>query len=473
MNRTVSFKNILSAALVIFLSLVFTIPLAAGEESSEQIAYDAYLYAYPLVLMDVTMRQMTNVTAPDPNHGRAPINQFSHAQTFPPVEFKAVARPTFDTLYSTAWLDLSSEPIILSVPDTNGRYYLMEMLDMWSDVFDAPGFRTTGTGPGNFAITGPQWKGKLPKDVTELHAPTPFVWVIGRTQTNGGQDYEAVHAIQNMYLLTPLSRWVNPHRRPKPAPPVDPNVDNKTAPIIQVEQMDGLTFFTRFSEVLKKNPPHANDYPILHRMKAIGIEPGKDFTPPQGIDPSVFDQAAKSALDYMKNNQGGIATLVNGWSMMIENMGAYGTSYLRRAMIALIGLGANLPEDAIYPGVFIDSSGNPLLGSNPYILHFAQDELPPADAFWSLTLYDKDGFAVPNSINRYAISNHDPLHYNDDGSLDIYIQSSTPGGNREANWLPSPGPDAPDRRFTLVMRLYAPERKVLQGQWAPPALVKQ
>ena len=476
MNRMVSFKRILLAALVIFLSLFFTIPFAACEESPEQIAYDAYLYAYPLVLMDVTMRQMTNVTAPDPDHGRAPINQFCHAQTFPPVEFQAVARPTFDTLYSTAWLDLGSEPIILSLPDTNNRYYLMEMLDMWSDVFDSPGFRTTGTGPGNFAITGPQWKGKLPKDVIELHAPTPFVWIIGRTQTNGKQDYEAVHAIQDKYLLTPLSRWVNPHRRPKPVPPIDPNVDDKTPPITQVEQMDGLTFFTRFSEVLKKNSPHANDYPILHRMKAIGIEPGKDFAPPPGVDPSIFNQAAESALGYMKdkNNQGRLGTLVNGWSMMLDNMGTYGTSYLRRAMIALIGLGANLPEDAIYPGVYIDSSGDALVGSNSYVLHFTQDEWPPADAFWSLTLYDENGFAVPNSINRYAVSNHDLIR-NDDKSLDIYIQNNNPGSDREANWLPVPVPtdEVKDPPFNLVMRLYSPERKVLQGQWKPPALVKQ
>jgi hypothetical protein len=156
-------------------------------------------------------------------------------------------------------------------------------------------------------------------------------------------------------------------------------------------------------------------------------------------------------------------------------MGTYGTSYLRRAMIALIGLGANLPEDAIYPGVSIDSSGDPLVGSNPYVLHFTQDELPPADAFWSLTLYDENGFAVPNSINRYAISNHDPLHRNDDESLDICIQSNNPGGDREANWLPAPVPTekVPDPPFNLVMRLYSPERKVLQGQWKPPALVKQ
>jgi hypothetical protein len=197
-------------------------------------------------------------------------------------------------------------------------------------------------------------------------------------------------------------------------------------------------------------------------MKAIGIEPGKDFAPPQGLDP---DAAAKDALSYMKAYKGNIANLVNGWTMLTENMGSYGTSYLRRAVIALMGLGANLPEDAIYPRAVIDSQGRPLNGTNQYVLHFASDKLPPVEAFWSLTMYDIEGFPVKNEFNRYVIADADS-EYNDDGSLDIYIGNSSPGDSLEANWLP-----APDGFFTLIMRLYASGPEVLRGQWSPPSLI--
>jgi hypothetical protein len=404
---------------------------------------------------------MTNVLDTNNNYGGAPVNQFYHARVFPPVDFKGVVRPCFDTLYSSAWLDLNDEPIILSVPDTHGRYYLMEMLDMWSDVFDAPGFRTTGTGPGNFAVVSPKWKGKLPEGVVELRAPTPFVWIIGRTETNGPQDYEIVHQIQAGYRLTPISRWGKPHKRPVAPPPIDPSVDNVTPPMDQVENMDGLTFFNRFCDVLKKNPPHSNDFPILHRMKAIGIEPGKDFAPPSNLD---LDATVEDALNYMKAHQGDIGKLVNGWTMTTENIGTYGTSYLRRAIIALVGLGANVPEDAIYPAVFTDIDGKPLDGSNQYVLHFDNDQLPPVEAFWSVTLYDAKGFPVQNNLNRYVIADLDPV-YNNNGSLDIYIGYSSPEDDLEANWLP-----APEDTFTLLTRLYAPGSEILRGQWEPPAL---
>lgn len=296
MKRTVHCKELLFTGLIIILGLVFTSPHSARGESFEEIARDAYIYAYPLVLMDITMRQMTNVPYAGNIVGRAPVNQFFHAKVFPPVEFKTVVSACFDTLYSSAWLDLNDEPVILSVPDTNGRYYLMEMLDMWSDVFDTPGFRTTGTGTG-------------------------------------------------------------------------------------------------------------------------------------------------------------------------DNMGTYGTSYLRRAVVALMGLGANLPEDAIYPRAVKDSQGYPLNGSNQYVLHFDGDQLPPVEAFWSLTMYDMDGFAVKNDLNRYVITDADSK-YNDDGSLDIYIGNGSPGEGLESNWLP-----APDGFFALIMRLYAPGPEALRGQWVPPALI--
>ena len=478
MNRRMSFRSAVLTGLVVVLgSIVAGVSPAFPQDGAtqtgmssadplEQIAYDAYLYAYPLVLMDVTMRQMTNVAYTGKIPGRAPVNQFFHARTFPDVEFKSVVRACFDTLYSTAWLDVSEEPVILSVPDTHGRYYLMQLLDMWTDVFDAPGWRTTGTAPGEFGIVGPDWKGKLPEGVVELRAPTPSVWIIGRTKTIGTADYEAVHEIQAGLRLTPLSRWGKPHKPAEAAPPVDPGVDMVTAPMLQVAAMDGWTFFSRFSELLKKHPPHANDYPILHRMSAIGIEPGSDFAPPAGLDPAVLDGAAAAALAHMIERQANVARIVKtGWSMATENMGAYGTSYLRRAVIALTGLGANLPEDAVYPSAFMDSNGQRLVGTDDYVLHF--DQPPPVDGFWSLTMYDDKGFPVRNALERYAIADTG-LQKNADGSIDIYLGHMSPGTGLESNWLP-----APDGVFTLLLRLYGPRREVLEGQWVPPALVKR
>ena len=209
--------------------------LAAVAPISEQDAYDigveAYIYFYPLVLMDTTRRQAVNIDA-GKVIGRGPMNAFTHVPIFPPADFRDVVRPNFDTLYSIAWLDLTKEPMIVAAADTQGRYYLLPMLDMWTDVFASPGKRTTGTGAVRLAVVPPGWRGDLPHDVQRIDAPTPYVWIIGRTQTNGSKDYEAVHKVQEGYMITPLSQL---GKTPQPVKLViDPAVDMKTAPLIQV-----------------------------------------------------------------------------------------------------------------------------------------------------------------------------------------------------------------------------------------------
>jgi hypothetical protein len=184
-------------------------PASETANATRVTAEDAYIYGYPLVLMDVTRAKMTNV--PHALGMGAPINQFASVKTFPDATFTDVVSPNADTLYTQAWLDLSKEPLVLSVPDTHGRYYLMPMLDAWTNVFASPGKRTTGTGKGNFAITGPGWTGSLPVGVKEIKSPTDMVWVIGRTQANGKADFPAVNAIQAQYKLTPLSEWGKPY----------------------------------------------------------------------------------------------------------------------------------------------------------------------------------------------------------------------------------------------------------------------
>jgi len=437
--------------------------IVSADEASE-IAVEAYVYGYPLVLMDVTRRVMTAV--PRAGAHKAPINQFIHIREFPDYTMTDVVSPNADTLYSTAWLDLSKEPMILSVPDVGKRYYLMEMLYAWTNVFASPGTRTTGNGRGDFAIVGPQWKGKAPADVKEIKSPTNMVWVIGRTRTNGKEDYAAVRAIQDQYKLTPLSAWSKEYTPPDNAP-VAPGIDVKTPPVEQVAKMDAATFFTRLNTLMKDNLPAAADASALNSFTAIGVAPGTPFDL-KSLDPAV----AKSVEGSVKAAQAKIAAdarkphgkKVNGWDVM-TNLGRYGTNYLFRSVVALVGLGANLPEDAIYPRGTEDTDGQPLNGANRYVVHFPKGQLPPVNAFWSLTMYNSKQFFVQNPINRYAIGDRDKLKFNDDGSLTINIQHESPGKEMESNWLPAPADS-----FNMFMRLYWPKKEIVAGAWKMPGV---
>ena len=448
--------------------LLAMLPAAAGaqapitEQEAHAIAVDAYLYFYPLISMDLTRRQSTNIEA-GKEFGKGPMNAFTNVPAYPPGDFKGVVRVNFDTLYSIAWLDMTTEPMVISAPNTDGRYYLLPMLDMWSDVFASPGWRTTGTQAANYLLTPPGWSGNVPSGMTRISAPTPIVWIIGRTKTDGPPDYEAVHKIQAGYKVTPLSQWG------KPAQPVavniDPSVDMKTPPKTQVDTMPAGKFFAYAAELLKVNPPHITDQPIIAQLKKIGIEPGKSFDMDK-VDLAIRNALAKAPEDAQQLMAWKLPTLarvVSGWSMNTDTMGVYGTYYLKRAIVTQVGLGANLPEDAIYPINLADESGKPLDGQNKYTLHFDKTDMPPVNAFWSVTLYDSDGFQVPNSLNRFAVSSWMPFKYNADGSLDLYFQNESPGADKEANWLP-----APKAPFNLTMRMYAPRSEALTGKWNPP-----
>jgi hypothetical protein len=435
-------------------------------EEAHAIGVEAYVYFYPLLTMDITRKQFTNIE-PGKEFGKGPMNMFVSVPQYPPANFKGVVRSNFDTLYSIAWLDLTKEPLVIAAPDTAGRFYLLPMLDMWSDVFASPGWRTTGTDAGQFLVTPPGWTGTVPAGLNHLPAPTPFVWVIGRTKTDGAADYAAVHKIQAGYTVTPLSRLG------KAAEPVsvtiDPAVDMKTPPKIQVDTMSVANYFAYAAELLKVHPAHSTDQPILAQMKRIGIESGKPFNL-NSLDPGIqaaLQTVPEDAQALMKWKVQTLARVVNGWSMNTDTMGVYGNYYLKRAIVAQVGLGANLPEDAIYPLNMGDSNGKALDGVNKYVLHFPKGETPPVNAFWSITLYDPEGFQVGNALNRFAVSSWMPFKNNADGSLDLYFQNESPGKDLEANWLPAPkGP------FNLTMRLYGPKAEALNGKWNPPA-VKQ
>jgi hypothetical protein len=435
---------------------------AITEPEAHAIGVDAYLYFYPLISMDVTRKQSTNIEA-GKEFGKGPMNMFVNVPAFPPADLKVVVRVNFDTLYSIAWLDLTKEPQVVSAPDTGGRYYLLPMLDMWTDVFASPGWRTTGTQAGNFLVTPPGWNGTVPVGVTRISAPTPYVWVIGRTKTDGPPDYDAVHKIQASYKVTMLSDW---GKTPRPVEvKIDPSVDMKTPPKIQVDTMPAGKYFAYAAELLKLHPPHLTDESIIAQMKRIGIEPGQSFDI-EKVSPAVrngLTAAPAAAQKMMEWKLPTLARVANHWSMNTDTMGVYGNYYLKRAIVTQQGLGANQPEDAIYPLNLGDENGRPLDGANKYVLHFEKGATPPVSAFWSVTLYDSDGFQVANSLNRFAVSSWMPFNYNPDGSLDLYFQNENPGKDKEANWLPSP-----KGAFNLTMRLYAPKSDALTGKWNPP-----
>jgi hypothetical protein len=436
--------------------------MSADKLDVEAIAEEAYIYLYPLVLMDVTRKVMTNVV--EPKGTSAPVGQFAHFRKFPELTFKAVVRPNFDTLYSSLHMDLTKEPMILSLPDSKGRYYLAPVLSMWTDVIASPGWRTTGTGAGNYGFVPPGWTGTLPDGVVRVEAETPYVWMIGRTKAEGADDYPAVHAFQDGMKIAPLSQWGKDWKAPDGK--VDPSIDMKTAPLAQVRDMSAKEFFEYAAELMKLHPPKTTDYSQVWRMERIGIIPGKDLAF-DSLDASVqgeLQKARKEAYARIKAKTANLGALKNGWQLLLGTVGSYGIEYLQRAGVDLAGLGCNQLADAYYP-LLAENIGPT---SDTYTMHFDKGKTPPAKAFWSYTLYDDDGFAVPNSLNRGNLSSWMDLAYNSDGSLDLYMGPTSPGKDKESNWLPAPS----DKAWNLTLRLYAPEEAAREGTWVPPPVTK-
>jgi hypothetical protein len=425
---------------------------------------EAYVYGFPLVVMDLTKGAATGV--PSAGEITAPINQFSVMTRYPDASFRAVPRTGLDTLFACAWADLDKEPQVLSVPDTGGRYYVIALFDMWSNVFASIGKRTTGTETANFLIAGPGWQGPTPAGVKQTYrSPTRFVWVNGQMLANGPQDYDVVNALQKQYKLTPLSSWGQPYSPPAEVA-VAGGAETKTPPVEQVQKMDAGTFFGRVARLMKDNPPAPADGPMLAKLRKIGIEPGKDFDIDK-IDPDTARGLAH-AMDAFGILSKGVKKLktFQGWIVIPKDFANYGTDYETRAGIALIGLGGILPPDVVYPTAFEDGDDKPLDAAHRYVLHFDKGRTPPTNATWSVSMYDPQGYYVPNAINRYNLARWMPLRYNADGSLDMYFQAASPGADKEANWLPAPssGP------FNLTVRIYWPTEAVLDGTYKLPPI---
>jgi hypothetical protein len=427
----------------------------------EQIVLGAegYVFGYPLVIMDVTRVNSIQLIGPE--------NQLKRVQQFPDASFKDVVRPNADTLYTTAFINMNQGPWVFEMPPNVKRYELMPFMDAWTNVFAAPGTRTRAEAEGKtgarFLLAGPKWTGELPVGLTLLRSPTAMTWLVGRTQTNGVQDYPLVKQLQNGLRLTKLSNW-QAGRAPtdkhwaaatvKPEPPAQ-----------QMQAMDVETFYTRLASLMVDNPPAQADGPMMAKLQRIGVEPGMplrwSLTDRWAIAFGRWVADFTIAKELKKPRE-----LVRGWATPPSVLGQYGTFYNIRAVVAMVGLGANLPQDATYPNARVDAQGKALNGSHRYRLHFKADELPPVHAFWSVTAYGPDDYFIDNPLRRYALGDRDPLIFNADGSLDLWIQADAPSANRHSNWLPV----KPAQAFLLNARLYWPKKSALNGSWGMPAV---
>ena len=431
------------------------------------LATDAYIYGYPLVTMEMTRRVITNVATVEGTRG--PMGHIIKLRHYPDATFRDVTAPNADTLYTTSFFDVGKEPYVLSIPDMKDRYYLMPMLDGWTNVFQVPGKRTTGTGAQTYAITGPGWTGTLPAGVKQYKSPTNIVWLLGRIYCTGTpEDYAAVHRLQDEFKLVPLSAYGQAYTPPPGK--VDPSIDMKTAVREQVNLMDAVAYFTLLAQLMKTNPPSAADAPALTRFAKIGLVPGQDFDASKlkadfakRIPEIAFDRIM---IQFKINKE---VKDINGWGFTTKT-GLYGTDYLMRALVTAIGLGANRPQDAVYPTSQKDIDDRAYDGANKYVMRFPKGQTPPVEGFWSLTMYDGNYFFVANPLNRYSISPRQNLKTNPDGSTDLYIQKDSPGADKESNWLP-----APAGKFILMLRMYWPDESapsIIDGTWTIPPVKK-
>lgn len=464
------YKTILLLAAMIASSTITAAQSTSSLTVNEarELAREAWLFGMPLVMFEKQVDYITYVNKPEET--KAPINQFAHYRKFVDASNRAIVGFNVDNLYSLAWLDLSAEPLVLSVPAMGDRYWVMQIVDAWNGVPAAPGSRThSSVKPHLFLIAGPDWEGKVPKGMEILRSPTNLAGIGGRTYCAGPSDYAAVNRLQDQYTLTPLSAWGKQYVSPTNVP-LKKGVDGKTLVNIQVMSLTADQFFSNLNRLLATNPPYTADAAMLKKLAPLGIKPGATFSS------AAFGTDVKKAIDEgmalgkaaMADEAKKLGKIVDHW-MLTYDMGRYGTRYAYRAAWTFVGIGGNVLEDAFYPLTTQDSDGQQLTGEHAYTLSFKKGEWPPAQAFWSITLYDMEGYLVDNAINRYAIGDRSNLKANPDGSLTIYIQDKSPGKEKEANWLPAPkaGP------FKLAMRLYAPTEKVIKGSWVPPAVVRQ
>lgn len=421
-------------------------------------------YAYPLVIMKISQDLMLTV----PLRPRTTPNHFIHFKRLAQPEQRAVVLGNRNTLYSVGWLDLSKGPVVFEIPDMGNRYYVMPLLDAWTNTFESLGSRTTGQGPQKYLLANADFSGATPEGYTLITSPTNMVWITGRIQADSATDAKLAAQLQEQYTLMTLQEFEggeNPFTDFQP----QYTFGKVRLPVPYSLQMDAAEFYDTFFEMRAMNTAPGSDLNIAALMQSAGIEPGgsqafSDLAPDlqmrlaEGLKAK---QAAYSKAFYDGTEQ------TEPWIFNLDSeMGNWGTDFTRRAYWAMWGLGTNISQDAVYGVTQLDENLIALNGQNTYRLHFEPDALPPTTAFWSVTNYDAEGYLERNPMDRYSLgSNHD-LIYNSDGSLDIFLGHSKPAGDA-VNWVP-----APAANFKTLLRIYWPDPSVLGGEWSLPVVQK-
>lgn len=441
-----------------------------GAQSDYDKAYaiglQAYTYGLPLLETNKTFLTMTSVNVTN-GAGFGPVNQFNHVRKLNDPGSTAVVAPGANSLSSIAWLDLTKEPQVLSVPRVTGHAFALALLDPYTE--DIQNLSSANnTAPGDYVICGPgQHDAALPAGAQRVDVNYTRVWVIGSTQLLGPSDVETVNKIQDGYTLTPLSQYGKNYRPPTPASP-DTTVDKAVIPT-------GVKFFDVLGQLLKDFPPPQDDKAALDSFATAGIGPGKTPSSDASLSAETLRGLAKAVDDGpAKIQQDTKALFVSGAKKhngyFLGGFGKYGTDYQLRAVIAEVGLGAMSSDQAIFAMAFTGHDGQPLNGTNKYIMHIT--EMPPAREGWSLTAYTLKGTLIPNALNRYQFNNNSPFTKNPDGSVDILVQADQPTDPAQVkNWLPVPNGEG----FELIWRLLGPDPKTIDGildgsGWQPPAI---
>ena len=438
---------------------------------TEAIAEEGFIYGLPLVMNYAVMHEFAVDT--QCSQFKAPFNEIGSQHHVASYEDTAVITPNSDTPYSILWTDLRAEPTVISVPAVEGtRYYSVQLIDGNTYNFGYIGSRATGTEAGDYLVVGPDWKAATPAGIRRVFSSTtPFALVLFRTQLFDGADMSNVEKVQAGYQAQPLSSFLK-----VPAPPGAPKLDFLPATTEGIK----AHFFEYLAAALKFVPPSPEDAQIRAKLAQIGVEPGKDF---KMHDLSLLRRGAvllgmKRGNDQVDKFLSGGFKKINGWNVgaFFGNREFFKANWLARAGAAKGGLYGNNAEEAMYPYTREDAKGATLDGrKHNYTITFPAGQLPPVNAFWSVTMYDgKSQFLIKNPINRYLINSPmlPTMAKNADGSLTLYIQKDSPGKAKEANWLP-----APQDTIYLVMRLYWPKDtppSILppgEGSWKPPGIV--
>lgn len=444
-----------------------TVEQSLTKEEAKAIAEQAYIFAYPMLDNYKTM-YVVSIWKDSPAFD-APLNTLLNKSVLSGPEYTAVVRPNNDTYYSQAIIDLRREPMVISVPAiTDKRYYSFQLIDLYTHNFDYIGTRKTGFDAGHYLIAGPSWEGEKPDGINKvIRTESNFVIALGRTQVFGPDDVESAKEVQAGYNLQPLSQFLGTEAPPAPEP--------LNFPPYSPEKMKSVEFITYLNFLLGQVKPHPSEAELLKRFSKIGIGPDQPFDV-NTLDPEIkvaIEEGITSALAKIETEMKQLGEQKNGWMLV---SGAFGNrdymqgKYLTRAAAAMFGIYGNDLEEAYYPECNSDADGEAVDGSkHNYILHFDKDQIPPVNAFWSLSMYKlPEQLFIENPINRYVISSAtEGLKYNQDSSLDVYIQKDSPGKDKESNWLP-----AHDGPFSLQGRMYWPKPEALDPLYVPPAVQK-